>query len=169
MAQVTNNGYDDEFKRLMAVPDEFNPAVEAYQLRISGMGYREIAQRTGYSNEATCYAGVKNYIEKSKKDYIEKKREELLDMELARLDTLQQAWWQPATMGDDKAAQIVLKIIAQRAKFFGLEQPAQLSTGGGQGMVLVLGDGQDYVGAVKKIVANRVPQGTKGELDDESL
>jgi hypothetical protein len=61
--------------------------------------------------------------------------EELRDLELRRLDALQVAHWDRAMEGDSRATEIVLKVMARRARLLGRDrfgdaaQPRMLVTG----------------------------------------
>jgi hypothetical protein len=50
---------------------------------------------------------------------------EVLKIELARLDTLQQSYWDAAVQGGYDALKAVLEIMKRRAMYLGLDAPAQ--------------------------------------------
>jgi hypothetical protein len=74
-------------------------------------------------------------------------RESILGMELIRLDTLQAAVWPAAMMGDPKAVDSAVRIIATRAKIVGLDQVDPVVQ---KNLVLVVGEREDdYIAALR--------------------
>lgn len=93
---------------------------EALALRRAGHGYAEIGRRIGISRQSARDVVIRAYERLS-----EEIREETLkarDVELDRNDAILTAWWDLAQQGDEKAAGVVLKALAQRHKILGLEQ-----------------------------------------------
>ena len=78
--------------------------------------------------------------------------DELRQMESDRLDQLQESRWQKALDGDDKAFELVLKVIRQRAALFGinLEPKPDKTVDNGVVFNIVLG-GQAQVGQTEPI------------------
>lgn len=98
---------------------------EAIRMKIAGVDYGTIAERLGYSSRQHAVVDIHRALERGLKEQaagVEIMRE----IEAARLDRLQAAFWLPATQGDAKAAEVVLKILARRAKFAGLDEATRV-------------------------------------------
>lgn len=92
---------------------------DALALRRAGHGYAEIGRRIGISRQ-----GARNLVIKAYQALSEEMKEETAkarDVELDRNDAILTAWWDLAQQGDEKAAGVVLKALAQRHKILGLE------------------------------------------------
>jgi preprotein translocase subunit SecD len=152
----------DNADRLIAAPEAFDPSYECYKLRQAGVSWREAAMRTGYKDERIAAVAVRRYLSTAAVALSAVKREEVLNMELSRLDELQSAYWDAAVRGDDKAAMIVLKIIQQRSRLFGIDDPNKQEHGSTQTTILVNGGGMTK--QLEEIV-NRTEDGN----DDGSL
>ncbi len=69
-------------------------------------------------------------------------------MELARCDRLQDACWDEAMLGDPKAIDSSIKVMAHRAKLLGLEKVDPVVQ---KNLVLVMGEKEaDYIEALKR-------------------
>ncbi|WP_438489567.1 helix-turn-helix domain-containing protein [Streptomyces sp. S186] len=98
---------------------------KAIRMKIDGASYSEIATALGYSSRSAAHMDVKRSLEKHVVEEglaIEAWRE----LELARLDTLQQAIWGKAMSGDTRAIEAALKILDRRAKLLGLDSAIKL-------------------------------------------
>lgn len=98
---------------------------KAIKMKIDGASYSEIATALGYSSRSAAHMDVKRSLEKHVIEEglaIEAWRE----LELSRLDTLQQAIWPKAMSGDPRAIEASLKILDRRAKLLGLDSPVRL-------------------------------------------
>lgn len=93
---------------------------QALALRRAGHGYAEIGRRIGITRQAARYAVIRAYQQLSEE--IAEETAKARDVELDRNDAILTAWWDLAQQGDEKAAGIVLKALAQRHKILGLEQ-----------------------------------------------
>lgn len=138
----------------------FEPAYTAYQFRVQGKSWREVADLTGYATEYSAAIAVRQYLQTAAVKVDQARRDECLHLEIARLDELQNKWWEAAIKGDEKAANVVLKIIQQRSKLLQLEAPSSESSGT-QTTILVAGSNKDYVKKLKEIV------NSKTEPEDE--
>jgi hypothetical protein len=92
---------------------------EALALRRAGHGYAEIGRRIGISRQGARALVIKAYeaLSEDMKEETAKAR----DVEIDRNDAILAAWWDLAQQGDEKAANVVLKALAQRHKILGLE------------------------------------------------
>lgn len=109
-------------------PDERAKAIEAVQLRRSGLPYREISEQLGYwADESGARHAVARLLDRREAESVD----ELRAVEGERLDALQAAHWQAALRGDIDATKVVLQVIDRRAKLFGLNAPTRLAVGPG--------------------------------------
>jgi len=93
---------------------------EALTLRRAGHGYAEIGRRLELTREGARQVVIRAYGKLSEE--IAEETAKARDVELDRNDAILAAWWDLAQQGDDKAANVVLKALAQRHKILGLEQ-----------------------------------------------
>jgi ribosomal protein S13 len=77
-------------------------------------------------------------------------RDQLMAMEADRLDALQEAVWQDATNGDLKAVDAVLKIMNQRAKYFGLDQPSGADKATQMNVLVIGNDKEAFIEALRQ-------------------
>ncbi|MEE6264885.1 hypothetical protein V2E29_04390 [Streptomyces diastatochromogenes] len=98
---------------------------KAIRMKIEGATYTQIADALGYASRSAAHMDVKRSLERHVVEEglaIEAWRE----LELARLDTLQQAIWDKAMSGDPRAIEAALKILDRRAKLLGLDSAIKL-------------------------------------------
>jgi hypothetical protein len=93
---------------------------QALALRRAGHGYAEIGRRIGLTRQGARAVVMRAYSQLSEE--IMEETAKAREVELDRNDAILTAWWDAAQQGDDKAAAIVLKALAQRHKILGLEQ-----------------------------------------------
>ena len=91
------------------------------EARMRGATFREIAKQLGVPR-STVHRDYRQAIAR----WVTPLAEEARDLELARLDRLQDSRWQKALDGDDAAMDRVLKIMAQRRALLGLDEPAKI-------------------------------------------
>lgn len=92
---------------------------QAVELAIAGLSYDRIADEVGYADRSGAYRAVRRALDRVEVPKVT----ELREMENARLDRLQAAWWTKAiTDKDPHAASVVLRIFDRRAKLNGLDQ-----------------------------------------------
>ena len=105
----------------------------AVQLALARRSYDDIAKELGFANRSGAWKSVHRAL---KREVVEGARD-LRDVEMARLDALQAAYWSRAVDGDVKAATIVLRVIERRSRLLGLDRveqagaPNSLVIGGG--------------------------------------
>lgn len=92
-------------------------AAEALELRLSGLGYAEIAERLGYSDKSGAWRAVEGELREIRRE----KATEAVDIDITRLDKVLNAVWQKALDGDPVAIDRVLKVLDRRAKYFDLD------------------------------------------------
>lgn len=96
---------------------------QAVELRLAGVSLTKIAEAVGYSHAS----GARQAIMAALQEMLpEETRNEARRREVATLDRLQASNFAAAMSGDEKAATIVLRCVAQRSKLLGLEAPVQL-------------------------------------------
>ncbi|MCY0917048.1 hypothetical protein OS965_02505 [Streptomyces sp. H27-G5] len=98
---------------------------KAIRMKIEGATYTEIAEELGYSSRGSACVDVRRALEKH---VIEEGLavEAWRELELARLDILQQSIWPEAKDGNPRAIETALKILDRRAKLLGLDSAIKL-------------------------------------------
>lgn len=103
-------------------------AYRAYQMRLSGMQWQEIVYRCEYVGIGEAKAEVDGLLRKATQIASDDRKREVLELELGRLDALQNAIWGMAISGDLKAVDTTLKIMAHRARILALGEETAAST-----------------------------------------
>ncbi|WP_328435741.1 hypothetical protein [Nocardia puris] len=106
-------------------PEERRRAQQALERRIEGRPWREIADELNYGDESGPRHAVSRLLART--DAV--LAAELRELEGERLDALLAAYWAPAVRGDVRSAEVVLKVLAQRVKLFGLAVPERVVLG----------------------------------------
>lgn len=99
---------------------------QATALRIAGMDWATIADRVGYASPGAAHTAVNEAL-KTNLAELHSNAEELRALTVMRYDRLQAAYWGDAVKGDRKAAEVVLKCLAGRAKVEGTEAPTRIN------------------------------------------
>jgi hypothetical protein len=128
--------------------------VEAHKLRMRGTPWAVIAEQVGYASAAVAIMETRRYISKLAIYVDHDQRQEALQLELARLDTMQESQWDAALGGDLQAFDRVLKVMVHRSKLLGLDTTADTKTT--NTTIVVTGDTSQYVDRLKTVI---------GELD----
>lgn len=141
-------------KRTKSVPpaqvDKENAVLE---LRRSGETWERIAVVVGYANASGAQKAYQRVVTRVQRDTVD----EIRDLELDRLDRIMRAYWKPAIVDlDKKAAEVVLKVMASRAKLLGLDAPQRV-----QAEVITYDGSHDYNEDIERIVRllDQVDQG----------
>lgn len=90
--------------------------IQAVELALAGHSFDDIAQRIGYSNRGTAWRAVQKALRDREVEAVDVYRE----TELARLDALQEACWEPACAGDRASIETALRIIEKRCRLLGI-------------------------------------------------
>ncbi|MBA9005964.1 hypothetical protein [Thermomonospora cellulosilytica] len=99
---------------------------KAIAMRIAGVDWQSIADQLGYASRGAACTDVTRALKANRR--AEAQEVELLrDIEGQRLDRLQAAYWAPALKGDHRSAEVILRVMAQRARLEGLEAPTRVS------------------------------------------
>jgi hypothetical protein len=96
---------------------------EALDLYRSGKTYQQIADALGYANKSGAWWAVDRALVK----IVKPAGDEVLKMELARLDRMQNAVDDKAMAGDVPAILACVRIMERRAKYLGLDAPVKLA------------------------------------------
>lgn len=99
--------------------------VKVYELRLRGRTIREIAADVGVSR-SIAHADVVAVLDRIKAEANDT-AEQVRQLEIERLDKMLDSFWQRVLEGDEKAADVVLKVQARRSKLLGLDAPEQHS------------------------------------------
>lgn len=108
--------------------DENQLARQIYHLRKGGMSFKDMHTQLDWDeyghgpSETELIALFRKYALKLANTVTTEEREVARFLEVERLNDLQHAYWAPALEGDVKAAEFVLKVIAQRGKFMQIDQ-----------------------------------------------
>lgn len=156
----------------IAVPDDVVTAAErayrCYNSRTSGMSWTEIARREGYPSAAAAHYDVTRYMNEAKALVVEASQREMLTLEVARLDSLQQAVWPGAMAGHVPSATLAMNIVINRARLVGLD-PDKIDDRANQVRTTVVVPPEDgaYLRALQRAAAQATPNGnTVSEQQD---
>lgn len=105
---------------------------QALSLRQAGANYDQIARQMGYANKGGAYKAVMRALNAAIQER-NKAAEDVLELELARLDTMQLGLWSDASKGRWLAVDRVLRIMERRAAYLGLDAPKRTEVSGPEG------------------------------------
>jgi hypothetical protein len=126
-------------------------AYDAHQLRLTGLDWPEIAQRTGYLDGRIASMAVTAFLQKTAAEQSHDHRRHALHLELARLDQVQSAFYPAAMAGDIAAANVVLKVIKCRCAIMGFDKIDDDLTGTARTIVIV-GNSEQYIAGLKALI-----------------
>lgn len=123
---------------------------KVFHYRMAGDDIYDIADRLGVTIPIAMRA-FREYANVVARDGDPEDRRAAVELEVTRLDTLMQAWWQDATVGGDvRAAKIVLDTIVTRAKLQQLDK-ADVSDPQILQQVLIVGQNQaEFIKALQE-------------------
>lgn len=90
---------------------------QAVELRKQGSSFDEIARALGYNNRGAAYKAVQAVLSRLDREA----GPEVLNLELARLDTMQRVLAPKVLKGSERAVDSTLRIMERRAKLLGLD------------------------------------------------
>ncbi len=131
----------------------------AHSLARSGRSWIEAAKEAGYPDAVAASLAVTAYLSRAEIARVDGERAAKVDREVERLDYLQSKWWHAATEGDlidgvlcldEKAANIVLKVILARAKLLGLDVPTADAVTKIQ-TIVINGTSEEYIAGLKAL------------------
>lgn len=136
----------------LELPDESARARRAYEMRLAGMPPHVIKEELRYNSIGDVSDSIRYQMGQDVRDITSAERGTILAMELARLDALQEGLWMSATLGDPKSVQLVINIIALRAKLMKLDQPDADTS---QQTVLIMGNKEgEYIEGLKALTGD---------------
>lgn len=149
------SGASSPLGRSSAGPERSSPAGKKVRARLraikcvsavlEGRTYQQVADELGYANRGTVHRIVQQALARHEVEGVE----ELRALELARLDEVQLAFWDQATSGDAKAAEVVLKVVAARCRLLQLHRgPLEPSGAASSPVVVVGGSKEQFVAAL---------------------
>jgi hypothetical protein len=97
----------------------------AVELRLAGASYAQIAERLDYADASGPFRAVARSLSLG-----EGTADQLRELELARLDRLQEGVWPKAVAGRLQAVDAVLAIMRRRSRLLGLGRPAGTRSAG---------------------------------------
>lgn len=106
--------------RAKATPVKVNAqqrAAKALELRKGGATFDQIAQQLGYAGRGKAFEAIQAAL----REVTREPAEELLELELQRLDALQNGLWPKASRGDTKSVDSTLRVMERRHKLLGLD------------------------------------------------
>jgi hypothetical protein len=95
---------------------------QAVELRVEGKSWQEIADRLGYDSRGSAATAVRRALEQAVAE-LNVPLEAHRQLELDRLDAMQNALWDKVLAGDTKAIDTTLRLMDRRAKLLGLDAP----------------------------------------------
>lgn len=96
----------------------------AVQLRIEGKSWQQIADLLGYDSKGGACKDVSRALQKAVTD-LALPLEEYRQLELDRLDAMQEALWPKVLDADTRAIDTALRLMDRRAKLLGLDAPTR--------------------------------------------
>jgi hypothetical protein len=120
-------------------------AYQAYMMHMAGKPWEEVAAEHGYASVMSAQVEVRQYVTRAAVQMDNAKREEVLGLEMARLDALQNAVWDDAMDGNTKAVDTVLRVMSHRAKLLGLELIVQDAGKVTNNTIVVTGSQEEFI------------------------
>lgn len=109
---------------------------KAVQLRAAGLTWEEVAQKSGFSSKQAAQKSVMDLL-KAKQSQA---AEDYKIFELERLDQMTMGLAPKAFKGDPRSVDSMLRIMERRARYLGLDVPAEHNISSGDGTVTVVFD-----------------------------
>lgn len=104
-------------------------AAKALELRMEGIGFKEIAKEVGYNSPQAAHDAVKRALDRVTRE----PAEDLIKLDLERLDKLWQVQYLNALTGDLAALAGCMRLMERRAKLLGLDAPVRSEIAGKDG------------------------------------
>lgn len=120
-------------------------AEQAYRMRLRGMDYRDIAHELQLMPDQVLRY-IDSRMKRAANDLSSVEKQGILQLELDRLNALQDAHWDAAMHGDPKSTDAVLKVMALRAKLLQLDTMEVSTTQ--QTVLVVGGDEHEFLEAL---------------------
>jgi AcrR family transcriptional regulator len=111
---------------------------QVLELAQAGYSFRQIGAQLGISHGA-AYEHFRNALA----EVVRPVAEETLNLELERLDTMQQPLWPSASRGNLKSQAAVLRLMERRAAYLGLDAPKRLAGADGGPLEIAIVDARE--------------------------
>jgi len=122
---------------------------------MTGMNWATVAETVGWGDvpnpEKFAQLQVKDYLISSAVQVSDEERQHILQLEMDRLDRLQEIAWELVEERDLKAIDVVLRVMNQRARLLGLET-INVNSQVTQAMVVVGGDKENFLRTANKVI-----------------
>jgi len=120
----------------------------AYEMRQDGKSWYSIAKALGLTESAASQS-VARAMEQAAAYVSTESKRQMLELEVARLDRLQDAYWAQAMGGNLRAADFALRVIQARAKVLQLDTIPETNIT--NNTLVVTGSSEEYVAALRAI------------------
>ena len=160
---VFRNGRNEPIVVPSAVATEADRAFRCYQARIGGKSWDEIAKEERYPSAMACKADVTRYTAEARSLVAENSMRDMLNLEIARLDAMQVAFWGQAQMGHVPSGRMVLDVIKTRAAFMGLDPEKMRESAQASRTVIIPNNDADYVRRLQEAAGEELAQDPPGE------
>lgn len=146
----------------VAVPTEVALMAErpyrAWHLHQAGLTWREIASQEGYADARAAQYDVSRYMQEGAALVADHSRRDLMEVEIARLNTLQATIWPQAMKGHLPAVREVMNLGITRVKFLEMIAaiPQVSDTGMDQGTVIIPGGDSDYITTLQQVAGDEL-------------
>lgn len=124
----------------------------AYQMRLAGRGWKDVAEVEGYPSAQAARADVDRYMREGAALVSDWSRKQLLTFELDRLDQLQAALWPQAMAGHIPAVNTSLQLVLSRVKLLALDQPSAEDSATSPRTVVVPTDDDGWKSSLERVV-----------------
>ena len=138
----------------------------AFELRKAGASYDLIAEKLQYASAKSAEGAIRNRL---KNMYKPDDVEDVVNMELARLDSLQLVAWRRAKEGDLAAIDRILKIMERRAQYLGLDKKEPVNDGPvtNNTAIFIGGTEEEYTQQLREARERAMQMITQGGKQDE--
>lgn len=125
----------------------------AHQLLLAGYSWDAIAIQEGYANPAAAKYDVQRYKTEGERLVTLHTRQQQLELEVARLDAVQQAFWDDAVNKKHlPSAKMVLDSISLRAKLMGLHTLAESDDDANEdARTVIIPSNDDYQASLERL------------------
>lgn len=89
----------------------FDPALDAYRMRLAGTPWSIVAKANGYPTPNSAVTAVSRYLQKAAQAMSAQQQQEMLQLQIDRYEAVLTKWWPRMDGGDEKAAAIVLRTL----------------------------------------------------------
>lgn len=146
-----------------AVATEADRAFRCYQARVGGKSWAQIAEEENYPSAKAAKADVERYTAEARSLIAEGSMRDMLNLEVARLDALQVAFWGQATMGHVPSGRMILDIIKTRALFTGLDPEKIAENADQMRTVIIPSNDESYIARLQAAAGEELEQDPPGE------